>query len=82
MKDKYIKRISVFSIIELVLTFILLLSIFYYMVGAQGGDYLLHNKLLNVLVMVLLAVLLTAIWIIKLVLKRKRRKFLIEHDKP
>jgi hypothetical protein len=52
------------------------------MVGAQGGDYLLHNQLLNVLVMALLAVLLTAIWIIKLVLKRKRRKFLIEHDKP
>lgn len=82
MKDKYIKKITIFSCIETVSLLILMLSAFHYIVGTQGGDYLFNNKPLNILAIVLLIVLLTVLWILKLILKRKRRKFLIDHDRP
>ena len=80
MKDKYIKKISILSFVEMILLIALIFFVFNYYIGIQGGDYL-FNETINIIIISFLVICLIVIYIVKFILKRKRFKFLMKYDK-
>ena len=80
MKDRFIKIISLCSFVEMVFVIILVYALFNYYIGIQDGSYLFDSTL-NIIIIIFLVILLVALWILKIILKRKRRKYLLYFDK-
>lgn len=81
MKDPFITKITICSFAEMFFMIVLIYALFHYYVGLESGDFLI-NAVCNAIVIIFCVILLVALGVLQLVLKRKRRAFLIQNDEP
>ncbi len=79
MTDIYLKKITVYSILEMIFTIALIFLGFVYFVGVQNDEFIINN-ILNIILIILLIIILTLIGLRKFILKRKRYKYLLSLD--
>lgn len=71
MTDIYLRKITVYSIIEMLFFVPLIYLCFLYYVGTQNNEYII-NEILNIALIIFNIILLIIIGIRKYILKRRR----------
>mgnify|MGYP001851706821 CR=1 FL=1 len=79
MKDIYLRKITVYSIIEMLFFIPLIYWCFLYYVGTQNNEYII-NEILNIALITFNIILLIIIGIRKHILKRRRYRYLLSID--
>lgn len=78
--DKFLKIITVCSLVEMLFIIILMFTLLGYYIGVQGGDYII-NAVFNKCLIIFSVIFLIILWGVKFVLKQKRLEYLILCEK-
>lgn len=79
LKDKYIYVITIYSFFDMLLTLAFIILILLFWAGTLSGEYLI-GKNINIIFLVLTGIVTIILRIIRMRLKYKRFRFLVEND--